>query len=172
MAMKVLAILALLITVLGAGVVLYGVQTLTPRVEFAQASATPAAQAQEAFDDALARAQDGTFTGRVFSNPEGLNAQDCAFVTYTVRLANKGFFPAEWIMMTVEPEEDEGGRDVLQLPDDAGRVLTAFSRGDLKATVLRAGDTGDTARTLHVVCYVLGREIAFDVQTNENTPAA
>lgn len=162
--MKVLAILALAATVLGAGVVLYAVRTMTPQVERVQIAVTPAEQAQETFDAAIAQVQRRTFTGRVFSDAEGLDAQDCSLLTYTVRLRNGGFFPAEWITLTVEPRTEGDGRDVLQLPDDGGRVLPAMSEGDLTASVLRAGDAADTARTLHLVCYVLGQEIAFDVQ--------
>ena len=161
--MKALAIAALLVTVLGAGAVLYGVKTLTPRVEFAQVSAIPAAQAREVFDTAMEQLQSRTFIGRVFSDYEGLTAEDCRLVSYTVRLENRGFFPAEWIALIVEPQSGESGRDVLQLDDGGAHVLPAGGRGDLTATVVYAGDGGDLSRTLHIVCYVLGQEIAFDV---------
>lgn len=161
--MKALAIFALLATVLGAAAVLYGVRTMTPVVETVRIEVTAAADAQDVFDDAVRRMGNRTFTGRVFSSAEGLDAQDCAFVTYTVRLNNRGFFPAEWIALTVEPVDGGEGRDVLQLPDGA-HVLPAFSRGDLSATVLYAGGAPGAERTLHAVCYVLGRQIEFDVQ--------
>ena len=158
--MKGLAIAALLVTVLGAGVVLYGLQTMTPQVEMAVAAVTPASDAQDVFDDALRRIENRTFTGRVIADASGLSAEDAAFVTYTVRLNNRGFFPAEWITLTVVP----GDGDILQLPDESAHVLTAGSRGDLSATILRAGDAGDTARELELVCYVLGRRVAFTAQ--------
>ena len=56
-AMKVLAIAALIITIAGAGAVLYGVNTLEPVVEQTSVQITPAAQAQDIFDSALAVAQ-------------------------------------------------------------------------------------------------------------------
>ena len=157
---KGLAIAALLVTVLGAGVVLYGLQTMTPQVEMAVSAVTPASDAQDVFDDALRRIENRTFTGRVIADASGLSAQDASFVTYTVRLNNRGFFPAEWITLTVAPVEG----DVLQLPDESAHVLTAGSRGDLSATILRASDAGDTARELELVCYVLGRRIEFTAQ--------
>ena len=157
--MKGLAIAALLVTVAAALAVLYGVSTLTPEVEAATCAVTPALEAADAFENALAEVERRTFTGRVLGDAQGLAAEDCAFVTYTVRLNHRGFFPAEWITLTVEPAEG-----VLQLPDEAAHVLPAGSRGDLSATVLHAGNVENPARTLHVVCYVLGREIAFDAQ--------
>ncbi|MFR5786003.1 MAG: hypothetical protein ACLUHE_01930 [Christensenellales bacterium] len=55
------------------------------------------------------------------------------FVTYTVRLQNKGFFPAEWISMElIEPKDG----DVLALPDDSRHALAAGSVGDMQLTVL------------------------------------
>ncbi|MFR6026376.1 MAG: hypothetical protein ACLUMK_07545 [Christensenellales bacterium] len=84
-------------------------------------------------------------------------------MTYTVRLQNKGFFPAEWISMElVEPKDG----DVLALPDDSRHALAAGSVGDMQLTVLRRTDEeeqADTARTLRVTCYVFGRKIVFDV---------
>lgn len=163
-AMKVLAIIVLLATVLGAGLVLYGMKTLTPQVEFVRAEVTEAAQVRETFDSTLTKVGNRTFTGHVFSDTQDLDIETCAFLTYTLRLRNRGFFPAEWIMLSVEPKIEEDNRDVLELPEDSARVLPAFSRGDLTATVLHTGNVQDTARTLRVVCYVLGREITFDVQ--------
>ena len=155
--MKGLAIAALLVTVLGAGVVLYGLQTMTPQVEQAVAVKTAAADAQDVFDDALRRIENRTFTGRLIADASSLSAEDATFVTYTVRLNNRGFFPAEWITLTVTPKDG----DVLQLPDESAHVLAAGSRGDLSATILCAGDAQDTSRELEIVCYVLGQRVAL-----------
>ena len=162
--MKGLAIAALLVTVLGAGAVLYGLETLTPQVEFAQVALTPATDVQDIFDQAMEQVQNRTFIGRVLSDTQGLTAEDCVMLRYTVRLNNRGFFPAEWIALVVEPQLGENGRDVLQLDDGGAHVLGAGKRGDLSATIVHTGDASDTARTLHVVCYVLGQQIEFDVQ--------
>ena len=103
--------------------------------------------------------EDGTFAGRVFGDTQGLSAESCAFVTYTVRLSNRGFFPAEWISMEVVPRE---GTDILMLADTGAHVLGAGSRGDLTATLLCAGEGEDTGRQLTITCYVFGQKIVFD----------
>ena len=157
-AMKVLAIVVLIVTIAGAGAVLYGINTLEPVVEQASVQLTPAAQAQEIFDDVMAQVGSGTFTGRVFAQPGLLGAQDCTFMTYTIRLANKGFFPAEWVSLDVQPVEG----DVLQLDNVQANVLSSGSRGDLSATVLHTGDASQTHRNYIVECYVFGRKITLE----------
>lgn len=155
-----LAVAALLVTVAGAGVVLYGLSTMEPAVAMVSVTATPAQQAQETLNAVLAQLDEGTFGGAQFATADGLNAQDCTFLTYTVRLQNRGFFPAEWVSLSIEPRQDEGGSDVLQIGGDGAHMLAAGSSGDLSATLLRTGDAGDTARTLSIVCYVFGQRIA------------
>ncbi|MDO5378228.1 MAG: hypothetical protein Q4G52_07835 [Clostridia bacterium] len=162
--MKALAIAALLVTVAGACAVLYGVNMMTPQAQQVLVSATPASQAQEVFDNVQSDLENGTFTGRVYGATDNLRAEDCTFLTYTVRLANRGFFPAEWIEMTVIPSE--GGGDVLQLPEDGGRVLAAGGVGDLSATLLTRADAQDERRTLEVSCYVFGKKSVFRVEAN------
>ncbi|MBE5799003.1 MAG: hypothetical protein E7321_03530 [Clostridiales bacterium] len=156
--MKVLAIVVLIVTIAGAGAVLYGINTLSPVVEQVSMAVTPAAQAQDIFDSALAQVSRGTFTGRVFAQPGTLNAQDCAFVTCTVRLANKGFFPAEWVSLDVQPVQG----DVLQLDNVQANVLASGSRGDIAATILHTGDGAQTPRTYTINCYVFGRKITLE----------
>lgn len=164
--LKVLAILMLLITVIGAGAVLYGLMMLEPQVESVTVMATPAAQVSDTFDAVIEQTALGTFSGRQYGSTEGLEAEACTFLTYTVRLKNRGFFPAEWITLTVSPQQSADGtnRDVLQLGDESAYVLTAGSRGDLNATILRTGDVSDTARVLTVSCYVFGQKVEFSVQ--------
>ena len=151
--MKILAILALVATIAGAGAVLYGINTLAPQVVQTAANVTEAQSVADTFDDMVTRLENGTFGGRIFGGTDDLRAEDCAFVTYTVRLQNKGFFPAEWISMElVEPKDG----DVLALPDDSRHALAAGRRTDEE-------EQADTARTLRVTCYVFGRKIVFDV---------
>ena len=157
-AMKALAIAVLIITILGAGAVLYGINTLSPVVEQASIQVTPAAQAQDVFNAAMNQVNNGTFTGRVFAQPGMLEAQDCVFLTYTVRLANKGFFPAEWVSLDMQPIEG----DVLQLDNVQANVLASGSRGDISATVLHAGDASQTQRAYIMNCYVFGRKITIE----------
>ncbi|MBP3656679.1 MAG: hypothetical protein J6K32_08295 [Clostridia bacterium] len=165
-ALRITAIIVLVVTLAGACVILYGMKTMAPQVEQAWVTATPAAQAQEMFDAVLAEAAQGTFDGRLYGDATGLDAQRCTFLTYTVRLKNRGFFPAEWIALTVTPVHGENGRDVLALAQGGANVLTSGSRGDLSVTILREGDAAETQRTVEVSCYVFGRKTAFyiDVQ--------
>ena len=160
--MKILAILALLATIAGAGAVLYGINTFAPQVVQATASVTQAQNVADAFDSIVSQLESGTFGGKVFGETSDLRAEECAFVTYTVRLQNKGFFPAEWISMELTDPADS---DVLALPDDSRHALAAGSMGDMQMTVMqRVGENGqaDTARTLRITCYVFGRKIVFD----------
>lgn len=161
--MKVLAIVVLAVTIAGAGVVLYAVNTFTPVIEQTSVLVTPAAQAREIFDGALEQIGNGTFTGRVFAGTDAPDAQECTFLTYTVRLKNKGFFPAEWIALEITPKQDEGGAayDAFQLDNNGANVLGAGSTGDLSATILCVGDAADTQRDFTVTCYVFGRQITF-----------
>lgn len=158
--MKVLAIVVLLVTVIAAGIVLYGINTMMPQVVQAGAAAMPALQAQESFDLLVSQIEEQTFMGRVYASTDNLNVQECTFVTYTVRLQNRGFFPAEWITLEVTPKDEN---DVLMLASDSARVLPAGSMGDLTATILCRGDAQDMARRITVSCYVFGQMISFDM---------
>lgn len=161
--LKALAIAALLVTIAGAGLVLYGMNTLAPVVELTSVSATPAAQAQHIFDNVMGQLQRETFTGRTFAPADGLTAENCTFLTYTVRLDNRGLFPAEWISLEIQPQQSADGSayDVLQLDNNSANVLGARSRGDLAATILHAGDAQQTQRSFTVTCYVFGRQIVI-----------
>jgi len=163
--MKILAIFALVATIAGAGAVLYGLNTLRPQVVQTAASETRAQDAADTFAALVSQLENNTFGGKIFGGTGDLRAEECAFVTYTVRLKNRGFFPAEWISMELlEPAES----DVLALPDDSRHALPAGSMGDMQLTVLRRTDaqTG-AARVLRVTCYVFGRKIVFDVAATD-----
>ena len=165
--LKVLAIVALIVTIAGAGAVLYGISMFAPQAVSVAAVVTPAAQVPDVFADTMGKVQSGTFSGTQFADAGGLSVQEASFITYTVRVKNRGFFPAEWITLQVEPWNLDGaGYDVLQLPDGRAQVLPAFSEGDLSATILRAGDAGQTARNLRIVCYVFGQKVEVAAQAN------
>ena len=161
--MRILAIVVLLATIAGAGVVLYGLNTLTPKVVQTSVVVTPATSAADPFDSIISQLENGTFGGKICGDTADLRAEDCAFLTYTVRLQNKGFFPAEWISLELT---DAAQDDVLILPDDSRHVLAAGSMGDIQMTVLNRTNQPDTARTLRVTCYVFGQKIVFDVRVS------
>jgi len=158
--MKVLAIAALLVTIAGAGALLYAVNHLSPVVVQESVVITPAREAQEIFDRTAAQLSDETFTGRVFADSAELDAQNCVFLTYTVRLHNEGLFPAEWISLDIRPAET--GEDVCQLDNYSANVLGSRTQGDIAATVLARGDGARTQRAYTVTCYVLGRKTVLE----------
>lgn len=162
--LKGLALAALLITVLGAGAVLYGLTTFEPQAEVVSVTATPATDAQETFDALLEQLDLGTFAGTQFASAEGLEAEDCTFLTYVVRLRNRGFFPAEWLSLSVIPQQDETGMDMLQISDSGAYVLAQGSEGDMSATILRAGDAANQSRGLELTCYVFGQKVVVRTQ--------
>ena len=67
--MKILAIVVLLVTIAGAGVVLYGLNTLSPQVVQTSVAATPAADAENAFDSLGSQLENGTFGGKICGEP-------------------------------------------------------------------------------------------------------
>ena len=79
--MKVLAIAALVVTIAGAGAVLYGVNTLVPVVEHVSVVRTSAGQEADAFQAVMEQAALGTFSGRVFAETNGVTQENAAFVT-------------------------------------------------------------------------------------------
>lgn len=167
--LKALAILALLVTIAGAGAVLYGMEMLAPRIESAHVEMAGAKDALALFEQTRTALLDGTFTGRLFAGEENVSAADldadrCTFLRYTVRLDNRGFFPAEWISLTVRPVSGADGRDVLMIGGADANVLRAGAQGDLSVTVLHEGTVEDAGRLIDVVCYVFGQRVAFAVE--------
>lgn len=158
--LKGLAIAALLVTVIGAGAVLYGINTLMPAVEQVSVAQVPAEEQLGVFDELIRQLEEETFAGALLTeDTSNLRAEDCTFVTYTVRFHNRGFFPAEWISLEVQPSD---GTEILTLADNSAHVLPAGSQGDLSVTLLRRNGE-KTERKLRATCYVFGRKIVFDV---------
>ena len=161
-ALRIVAVTALLVTVAGAGVLLYAMNTLSPQVVQMSVLVTPATQAQHVFDETMAQLDAGAFSGRVYGSTDGLSADSCSFVTCTVRLANRGFFPAEWITMDIVQVQTQSGGDVLELPDAGTYMLSSGSTGDISATVLTTAQDSAEGRVCLVTCYVFGREITLE----------
>ena len=162
-AMKVLAIAALVATIAGAGAVLYALNTMTPSVEQVTVTATPAGQAQDTFDAIMRSLEAGTFGGKVYADAAGLAAEDCTFMTYSVRLKNRGFFPAEWVSLAFVPREDVQNqtKDYLQVDNFGANVLASGSTGDINTTILTTIDPANTVARIEGTCYVFGQETKF-----------
>ena len=161
--MKALAIAALVVTIAGAGAVLYALNTMSPVVEQVSVSATPAEQAQDAFDAILREIDAGTFEGKIYADAGNLNARDCTFMTYSLRLKNRGFFPAEWVSLSFIPREDVQNqtKDYLQIDNFGANVLASGSTGDINTTILTTIDPANTVARIEGLCYVFGQEIRF-----------
>ena len=87
-----------------------------------------------------------------------MKAEGCPFVTAPVRVKNRGFFPAEWISLDVQPAEAQDGGDLLVLNNAGANVLSAGSQGDLSVTLLTTLSQPLVPRTIEVTCYVFGRK--------------
>ena len=75
--MKILAILALVATIAGAGAVLYGINTLAPQVVQTAANVTEAQSVVDTFDDMVTRLENGTFGGRIFGGTPDIFKYEC-----------------------------------------------------------------------------------------------
>ncbi len=159
-ALTILAIAMLVVTIAAAGAVLYGIRTLTPQVVSVTAAVTPAAQEEAAFDAVRAQLDEGLFGGRLFAQEASASAEECTFVTYTVRLKNNGFFPAEWISLDVTPLEG----DILQLENGGANVLLSGTQGDMQVTLLTKRNPAQQAREITLECYVFGRKQTIRMQ--------
>ena len=157
-AIKALAIVMLAVTLAAAGAVLYGALNLAPKVVEAVWAVMPAEQAQETFDSLKQAAAEGVLSGKVYGDVTRLDAADCAFVTYTVRVKNAGFLPAEWIALELQPVAYEGGQDMLVLDNGGANVLPAGSQGDIAVTLLTTITGEQPPRAINLTCYVFGRK--------------
>ena len=165
-AIKTLAVVMLVITLAAAGAAVYGMLNLAPEVVGVVTTVTPAQQAQETFDSLRQAAAEGVFSGKVYGDVTGLEAEDCAFVTYTVRVKNAGFLPAEWIALEVQPVSYEGGQDVLVLDNGGANVLPAGAQGDIALTLMTTITQNQPPRAISLTCYSFGRKqtVAVDAQ--------
>ena len=73
--MKILAILALVATIAGAGAVLYGINTLRPQVVQTAASETRAQDAADTFAALVSQLENNTFGGKIFGETGDLRAE-------------------------------------------------------------------------------------------------
>ena len=80
------------------------------------------------------------------------DAQDYAFVTYTVQMEGLNLFPAEWAVLSLTPAE--GDVVIIQgTPQD----VSSFGQGQVTATLPTRRDQVQAQRHMWVEYYVLGR---------------
>ena len=102
--------------------------------------------------DAMAQALErGDLADVQFAELSG-DAQDYAFITYTVQLEGLNLFPAEWAVLSLTPAE--GDVVIIQgTPQD----VSSFGQGQVTATLLTRRDQVQAQRHMWVEYYVLGR---------------
>lgn len=156
--MKHLAII--LVLALLAGVVAVGWVYLNARVtiEAVGVIATEAASQQSLFDSLQSQQAEGALVGTAFTTEPLGEASDYQFYSYTVRLKNNCFLPADMVELTVTPMSG----DVLQMGDPTPKVLQARTTGDITATILTKVGMHAT-RELNVTWYMWG--IPFSIKT-------
>lgn len=147
------------VTVVALALFGYGVYGLQMQVGEMTAVVTPATSAAEQFEALRAAMDNDSLTGRVYQKEALGNPEDYVFVTYTVRVKNVGFIPAEWIELVITP----GAGDILEMDISDAQVLGARSEGDLKAVILQKGDGSDTARAAQVQYYAFGSPYAVSI---------
>jgi hypothetical protein len=156
--LKVLMILMIVLVVAALGAVGYFFATAKVTVAAYKAEGVPAAQQAALFEQLKTQVAQNEFQGTLFITGRTLgNAEDYAFITYTLRLSNQCLVPIDMVEVQVVP--DDG--DVLQTGDTAVHSLDAKSQGDITATLLTAVNS-NSIRELIVTYYVWG--VSFSIR--------
>ena len=162
--LKVLAVCMLVCTLAAAALAAYQMHALKLDVISSDKLEESAGQQQDVFNSWKQMALSNSFPGVTADRvAEEIQPEDCMFESYTVRVKNKGFLPAEWIALEAEPCEG----DLLIMPDASPRVLNARSEGDLTAAVLRRADAASEPRALVLTYYIMGTAYQIQIHAEE-----
>lgn len=156
--MKAFGIFLIILCLLAMTGVGYLYLTANLTVEACGVTAMEATDQQALFDELQARTEKGTLIGTPFTAAAFPKASDCLFYTYTVRLRNNCFLPADLVELQVTPISG----DVLQIGDTEAHVLDGRSTGEIRATILTDRNLRNV-RELTVTCYFWG--LPFQVKT-------
>ena len=99
----------------------------------------------------------GAFQGTLFTDAAIGDADDYAFITYTLRLSNQCLVPVDMIEVQVIPKAG----DVLQIGNFNSRSLEAKTSGSVSATILTARDA-HSVREVLITYYVWG--VSFSIR--------
>ena len=148
-AAAIISVILLIVCLLGIGV-LYATSGTT--VESVGVIAVEAATQPELFNQLRQQVESGSVLGTAYTSQTWLDgAENYQFYTYTLRLRNDCFVPADMIEVQVTPMDG----DVLQIGDYSVKQLTARTTGDLQVTILTAIGM-HPVRELNVSYYVWG----------------
>lgn len=149
--MKYAAILMVLLLVVSLGAVGYLYMTANVTIEGLGVTATEAAAQPDYFADLAAQMDTGALVGTPFVSTALGSPEEYQFLTFTVRLRNNCFVPADMIEVQVTPMDG----DVLQVGDTTVKLLPARSTGDVTATILTAAGM-HSVREITVTYYIWG----------------
>lgn len=148
-------VLVLIACLIGVG---YLYLTANVTVEAIGVVAVEAATQPDLFRQLAAQVESQSVQGTAFTSTPLSGAESYQFYTYTIRLKNNCFVTADMVEVQVTPMEG----DVLQLPDDSARALSARSTGDLGATILTDINM-HSVRELNISYYMWG--VPFTIRT-------
>ena len=129
-------------------------------VSFVSCIATDAVTQADYFNQLKKQAAENTFTGTLFSPDFPESPETCQFYTFTVRMENRAFIPAEVIELQVTPMNG----DVLQIGDPEARRLASGRSAEFSATILTSKDMHNV-RELTVTYYVWGLPLTAKLTT-------
>ena len=133
----VILILLVLAALVGVGYLWYSSGVT---VSFVSVVATDPVSQPEVFGQIKAAVENETFVGTKYTSEPLTVPEDCLFYTWTLRVENNTFLPADTIEIQITPMAG----DILLVGDTVNRTLDKKESTDLTATVL-------TSRNAHSV---------------------
>ena len=149
--MKPLAIFLVILVIASLAGVGYLYFTSNIVVSFVSVTATDPVTQPDVFDQVKTATENGAFVGTLYSSAPLTGPEDYLFYTWTVRLENNSFLPADTIEIQVTPMAG----DALMIGDTMCRRLASRGQTDLSATLLTARDK-HSVREAIVSWYVWG----------------
>ena len=149
--MKYIAITLVIALLAAVGGVGYLYLTANVVVDAVSVTATEASAAPDHFDALSALMEEGAMTGTVFSDKPLESAEHYQFLTYTVRLKNDAYLPAEMVELQITPMDG----DVVQLPTSGTPAIAKRSDGQVQATIL-TDIHSHTVREINISYYMWG----------------
>lgn len=155
-AAAIISVILLIACLLGIGV-LYATADMT--VESIGVIAVEASTQPDLFAQLRQQIESGSVLGTAYTSQNWLDdAENYQFYTYTIRLRNDCFVPADMIEAQITPMDG----DVLQIGDYTIKQLAARATGDLQVTILTSVGM-HPVRELNVTYYVWG--LPFTLKT-------
>ncbi|MCL1963650.1 MAG: hypothetical protein FWF69_01130 [Firmicutes bacterium] len=157
--MRVFTCILLLVTLLAAAFLGYCYVNARMVIEGVSASQVAAADALGTYNQVKNQIAQGTFLGTVYRDANYVMPEGYTFLTLTVRMANHGILPQDWIRIELTPD----AADIALLYNERTPTLAGMSRADFYATLLT--HTGaHTSRTVKITYYVLGMPFSVSYQ--------